>query len=172
MLVGRVLDAALAAGDAGRTLDPLKFQKVVAKLTAGPWALYTGEDLRWPATKGGNGKVKFMHWYLEQVFQLISVNPEVYRRFQEVNHMLKGPEALFHPRSSVPCCVAPCSRSPPRPSRSRRSRGSPLRRRPPRRSQCSGKSSIQDCGLIPRTAESENLSAVFLRRDVVDQVFF
>jgi hypothetical protein len=39
-----------------------------------------------------------MHWYLEHVFQLIPVNPEVYRRFQEVNHMLKGPEALFHPK--------------------------------------------------------------------------
>lgn len=94
------LDTALQAGDGGRALDPLKFQKAVAKLTAGPWALCTGEDLRWPATKGGaiTAQVKFMHWYLEHVFQLIPVNPEVYRRFQEVNHMLKGPEALFHPK--------------------------------------------------------------------------
>jgi 2-polyprenyl-6-methoxyphenol hydroxylase-like FAD-dependent oxidoreductase len=94
------LNKALGASKAGRSLDPLKFQKTLAKVTAGPWALATGEDLRWPATKGGaiDAKVKFMHWYLEQVFQLIPVNPEVFRRFQEVNHMLKGPEALFHPK--------------------------------------------------------------------------
>jgi 2-polyprenyl-6-methoxyphenol hydroxylase-like FAD-dependent oxidoreductase len=89
----------LAASHGGRTLDALKFQKAAAKLTAGPWALCTGEDLRWPATKGGeiNAQVKFMHWYLEHVFQLIPESPDVFRRFQEVNHMLKGPEALFHP---------------------------------------------------------------------------
>jgi len=94
------LDKCLRASDGGRTLEPLKFQKAISKVTAAPWTLATSEDLRWPATKGGeiNAKVKFMHWYIEQVFQLIPVNQEVYRRFQEVNHMLKGPEALFHPR--------------------------------------------------------------------------
>src|SRR5262249_33425205 len=46
-----------------------RFQQQVAKLVAGPWALTTGEDLRWPATQGGEitAKVKFMHWYIEQV---------------------------------------------------------------------------------------------------------
>jgi hypothetical protein len=98
-LEAKELDKCLRASQGGRTLDPLKFQKVLAKLTAGPWALATGEDLRWPATKGGEitAKVKLMHWYLEQVFQLIPENPEVYRRFQMVNHMLKTPESLFHP---------------------------------------------------------------------------
>lgn len=99
-LEAEALDRHLSASGGGRTLDPLKFQKAVAKLTDAPWALATSEDLRWPATKGGEitAKVKVMHWYIEQVFQLIPENPEVYRRFQEVNHMLKGPEALFHPR--------------------------------------------------------------------------
>jgi 2-polyprenyl-6-methoxyphenol hydroxylase-like FAD-dependent oxidoreductase len=99
-LEAEALDEQLGASHRGRTLDPLKFQKAVAKLTDAPWALATSEDLRWPATKGGEitTKVKVMHWYIEQVFQLIPHNPEVYRRFQEVNHMLKGPEALFHPR--------------------------------------------------------------------------
>jgi 2-polyprenyl-6-methoxyphenol hydroxylase-like FAD-dependent oxidoreductase len=98
-LEAKELDKCLRASQGGRTLDPLKFQKILAKLTAGPWALATGEDLRWPATKGGEitAKVKLMHWYLEQVFQLIPENPEVYRRFQMVNHMLKTPESLFHP---------------------------------------------------------------------------
>ena len=64
-----------------------------------PWALTTGEDLRWPATQGGKitAKVKFMHWYIEQVIRLIPESPEVFHRFQEVNHMMKSPAALFHP---------------------------------------------------------------------------
>ncbi len=81
------------------TLDNRRFQKRVAKLVAGPWALTTGEDLRWPSTQGGkiNAKVKFMHWYIDQVIRLIPLHEEVFRRFQEVNHMLKSPAALFHP---------------------------------------------------------------------------
>jgi len=80
-------------------LDSRSFQKRVAKLVAGPWALTTGEDLRWPATQGGKitAKVKLMHWYIEQVIRLIPTSEEVFHRFQEVNHMLKSPAALFHP---------------------------------------------------------------------------
>lgn len=80
-------------------LDSRAFQKRVAKLVAGPWALTTGEDLRWPATQGGKitAKVKFMHWYIEQVIRLIPSSEDVFHRFQEVNHMLKSPAALFHP---------------------------------------------------------------------------
>jgi 2-polyprenyl-6-methoxyphenol hydroxylase-like FAD-dependent oxidoreductase len=80
-------------------LDSRRFQKRVAKLVTAPWALTTGEDLRWPATQGGEItlKVRFMHWYIEQVIQLIPRSQEVFRRFQEVNHMLKPPAALFHP---------------------------------------------------------------------------
>ncbi len=83
----------------GGRLDSRSFQKRVAKLVTGPWALTTGEDLRWPATQGGEitAKVKFMHWYIEQVIRLIPQSQEVFRRFQEVNHMMKSPAALFHP---------------------------------------------------------------------------
>jgi 2-polyprenyl-6-methoxyphenol hydroxylase-like FAD-dependent oxidoreductase len=85
--------------EAGGRLDSRSFQKRVARLVAAPWALTTGEDLRWPATQGGKItlKVKLMHWYIEQVIQRIPWNQEVFRRFQEVNHMLKPPTALFHP---------------------------------------------------------------------------
>ena len=81
------------------SLDSRHFQKRVAKLVAGPWALTTGEDLRWPTTEGGDvtAKVKVMHWYLEQVIRLIPQSEEVFHRFQEVNHMIKPPAALFHP---------------------------------------------------------------------------
>ncbi|HKH47005.1 MAG TPA: 2-polyprenyl-6-methoxyphenol hydroxylase-like oxidoreductase [Thermoanaerobaculia bacterium] len=93
------LQRCLRESDGGRTLDPLTFQKAVAKQVTAPWALTTGEDLRWPATQGGEitPKVKLMHWYIDQVIRLIPSSPEVYLAFQEVNHMLKGPESLFRP---------------------------------------------------------------------------
>jgi 2-polyprenyl-6-methoxyphenol hydroxylase-like FAD-dependent oxidoreductase len=83
---------------AGR-VDGLLFHKRVAKLVAASWALATGEDLRWPATQGGeiNGRVRFMHWYIDNVIHLMTQDADVYRRFQLVNHMLAGPETLFHP---------------------------------------------------------------------------
>jgi 2-polyprenyl-6-methoxyphenol hydroxylase-like FAD-dependent oxidoreductase len=83
----------------GGRLDGLAFHKRVAKLVAAPWALATGEDLRWPATQGGEitPRVRFMHWYIDQVMRLIPSSPEIYRRFQLVNHMLAEPETLFHP---------------------------------------------------------------------------
>jgi len=85
--------------EGGGRLDSRRFQKQVAKLVTGPWALTTGEDLRWPATQGGKitPKVRFMHWYIEQVIRLIPGSQDVFRRFQEVNHMMKPPTALFHP---------------------------------------------------------------------------
>jgi 2-polyprenyl-6-methoxyphenol hydroxylase-like FAD-dependent oxidoreductase len=88
----------------GGRLDTRTFQKRVAKLVAGPWALTTGEDLRWPATKGGKitAKVKLMHWYIEQVIRLIPQNEVVFRRFQRVNHMLDAPTALFRPAVLLP----------------------------------------------------------------------
>lgn len=81
-------------------VETLGFQKRLGKLVADSWALTTSEDLRWPTTEGGEitPKVKFMHWYLEQVMQLIPRSEEVFRRFQEVNHMLKPASALFHPK--------------------------------------------------------------------------
>jgi 2-polyprenyl-6-methoxyphenol hydroxylase-like FAD-dependent oxidoreductase len=80
-------------------VETLRFQKRLAKLVAGSWALTTGEDLRWPETQGGKitPKVKLMQWYFGQVMELLPKSEEVFRRFQEVNHMLKSPAALFHP---------------------------------------------------------------------------
>jgi len=80
-------------------LDGHAFHKRIAKLVAAPWALATGEDLRWPATQGGEitARVRFMHWYIDQIMRLIPTSPDIYRRFQLVNHMLAEPETLFHP---------------------------------------------------------------------------
>jgi 2-polyprenyl-6-methoxyphenol hydroxylase-like FAD-dependent oxidoreductase len=99
------LDGALRA-QAGRSLDGLagRFQKRLARTLSAPWAMATGEDLRWPSTRGGEitAKTRFLHWYIDQVIHLIPVSAEVYRRFQEVNHMLKPAGALFHPAVLLP----------------------------------------------------------------------
>lgn len=83
--------------------DSLAFQKKVAKLVAAPFAMCAGADLRWPATQGGEitAPVRFMQWYVDQVLRLIPTSAEVYKRFQRVNHLLDGPEALFHPAVSM-----------------------------------------------------------------------
>lgn len=83
--------------------DSLAFQKQVAKLVAAPFAMATGADLNWPATQGGEitAPVRFLQWYVDQILRLIPSSAEVYRRFQRVNHMLDGPEALFHPAISM-----------------------------------------------------------------------
>lgn len=103
--------ACLSALDLGRWLkdnggvpgDSLVFQKQVAKLVAAPFAMCAGADLRWPATQGGEitAPVRFMQWYVDQVLRLIPTSAEVYKRFQRVNHLLDGPEALFHPSISM-----------------------------------------------------------------------
>jgi hypothetical protein len=89
---------------AGQPLNGLAYHKKIAKLVAAPFALATGEDLRWPATQGGEitAQVRFMHWYIDQIMALISGSPEIFKRFQLVNHMLAGPETLFHPAILMP----------------------------------------------------------------------
>lgn len=106
--------AALGAAELGhalrrqgrRGLDGLarRFQRRLARVISAPWALATGEDLRWPSTRGGRItlKVRFLHWYIDRVIQGIPGSAEIYRRFQEVNHMLKPAGALFHPAVSLP----------------------------------------------------------------------
>jgi 2-polyprenyl-6-methoxyphenol hydroxylase-like FAD-dependent oxidoreductase len=103
--------ACLAALDLGRWLrenggepgDSLTFQKGVAKLVAAPFAMCAGADLRWPATQGGEitAPVRFLQWYVDQILRLIPTSADVYKRFQRVNHLLDGPEALFHPAISM-----------------------------------------------------------------------
>ena len=89
-----------------QSLDGLagRFQRRLAGIISGSWAMATGEDLRWPATRGGEitAKSRFLHWYIDQVIQRIPESAETYRRFQEVNHMLKPAGALFHPAVSLP----------------------------------------------------------------------
>ncbi len=76
-----------------------EFQKKLAKENQAPWMLATGEELRFRTTKGAkpNSMLKFMHWYLDRVFELSTRDHIVRQRFFEVHQMIKPPTALFAP---------------------------------------------------------------------------
>jgi 2-polyprenyl-6-methoxyphenol hydroxylase-like FAD-dependent oxidoreductase len=80
-----------------------RFQKRLAKVNKAPWLLATGEDYRYPETKGhGAGLMtKFMHRYMNHVFQLATQSVEVRGVLLRAFSMLIPPTALFHPRISL-----------------------------------------------------------------------
>lgn len=81
-----------------------RLQKRLAKVVSGPWDMATGEDLRWPATRGGRItlKTRLMQWYMFQVLCLIPESAEIFRRFQRVNHMVAPLTSMFHPAVLFP----------------------------------------------------------------------
>lgn len=76
-----------------------KFQKKLAQVNSAPWVLATGEDYRYRGAVGGspNLTTRLMHRYMDQVVRLSTTNVAVRRRLMEVFHMLRQPDALFHP---------------------------------------------------------------------------
>ena len=85
------------------TLDGLarRFQKKLAGVTAGPWAMATGQDIRWPTTEGGQQPdpvTRMIQRYLDKVLEVAPHNPTVAEAFFQVQNMLKGPESLLHPQ--------------------------------------------------------------------------
>jgi 2-polyprenyl-6-methoxyphenol hydroxylase-like FAD-dependent oxidoreductase len=76
-----------------------KFQKRLARLTAGPWMLATSSDFRFRTTEGNRPglRLKLMHRYVDHVVALGTESEEIRRRWLEVTQMLKPPTALFHP---------------------------------------------------------------------------
>ncbi|MBF2013918.1 MAG: FAD-dependent monooxygenase [Rivularia sp. T60_A2020_040] len=75
------------------------FQKQLAKVLKNPWLMATSDDFRWETTEGGKpDKVtRFMHKYMDEVILLSVHQPQVYKVFSEVIHMVKPPTALFAP---------------------------------------------------------------------------
>ncbi|QSJ19049.1 FAD-dependent monooxygenase [Nostoc sp. UHCC 0702] len=76
-----------------------QFQKQLAKVLETPWLMATSEDFRWDTTEGGqpDKMTQFMHRYMDEVLELSVRDPDIYRRFIEVSHMVKQPNSLFAP---------------------------------------------------------------------------
>lgn len=75
------------------------FQKQLAQVLKTPWLMATSDDCRWEETEGGkpDKKTLLMHKYMDQVMLLSVHQPQCYKKFLEVIHMMKPPLALFAP---------------------------------------------------------------------------
>jgi 2-polyprenyl-6-methoxyphenol hydroxylase-like FAD-dependent oxidoreductase len=80
-----------------------RFQKRLGKVNKAPWLLATGEDYRYPGTKGhGAGLMtKFMHRYMNHVVELATESVAVRHVLLRAFSMLVPPTALFHPRIAL-----------------------------------------------------------------------
>ncbi len=76
-----------------------RFQQRLAKVNAMPWLMATGEDFRWSTTVGGQPDhiTRLMHHYFDRVLRLMIDDPDMYRKFWQVVHMVKPPRALLQP---------------------------------------------------------------------------
>jgi 2-polyprenyl-6-methoxyphenol hydroxylase-like FAD-dependent oxidoreductase len=81
-----------------------RFQQMLAKVTATPWLMATGEDLRTPGVEGGQALQRgsairrWLRAYLERVRMLSARDAATFQVFLEVAHLLRKPTAFFHPR--------------------------------------------------------------------------
>jgi 2-polyprenyl-6-methoxyphenol hydroxylase-like FAD-dependent oxidoreductase len=76
-----------------------RFQKALAKITATPWLMATGEDFRSPETEGGRPGflTRLTFGYTDGVKMLTIQSASAYRIYTEVAHLLKPPAVLFRP---------------------------------------------------------------------------
>lgn len=92
----KALDDSLAAG-----LDGLsrRFYARARKIVDIPWAIATGEDLRFPQVEGRRPHgFRIVNRYLERVHAVASEDPVVCRRFFDVLNLLAPPSSLMAPR--------------------------------------------------------------------------
>lgn len=101
-LTAEALDRCLAGHLArGRDLAGVsaRAQKAVAKANAGAWTVATGEDLRYPETRGGRvgAADRLVRRYLDRVVAAAAVDPEVNRAFVDVVGLRAEPTSLLRP---------------------------------------------------------------------------
>jgi len=92
----KALDDSLATG-----LDGLwrRFYARTSKIVDIPWAIATGEDLRFPQVEGPRPPgSRVVNRYLERVHAVASVDPVVCRKFFDVLNLLAPPSSLMSPR--------------------------------------------------------------------------
>jgi 2-polyprenyl-6-methoxyphenol hydroxylase-like FAD-dependent oxidoreductase len=98
------------AGPAGRAR---RFQRQVAKASAGAWTMATTEDLRYPWTEGARPDLptRVMHRYADRVLEVANGNPQVNTAFVDVVNLRRPPTSLLRPGVLLP--VLARRRAPP-----------------------------------------------------------
>jgi 2-polyprenyl-6-methoxyphenol hydroxylase-like FAD-dependent oxidoreductase len=78
--------------------------RALAHTTAAVWLLATGEDLRYPTTKGARPtlRTRLMHRYLNRLGRVATVDRTVNAAFLEVANLVHPPTALFRPSVLLP----------------------------------------------------------------------
>lgn len=61
------------------------------------WLMATSADLAWDPSNTGLS-ARLAHWYFEQLLQLLSTDPDTYRRVMLTGQMINNPLTLLHPR--------------------------------------------------------------------------
>ena len=78
------------------------FQKQLAKSNSLHWTLATSQDARFPTTVGGTSKPSIidnlMAGYANKLINKSMSEPQLHLLFLEVNHLLRSPLALYHPK--------------------------------------------------------------------------
>jgi 2-polyprenyl-6-methoxyphenol hydroxylase-like FAD-dependent oxidoreductase len=77
----------------------VRAQKAIAKANAGAWMVATGEDLRYPETRGGKvgSADRLVRRYLDRVVAAAAVDPVINRAFFDVVALLAEPTSLMRP---------------------------------------------------------------------------
>jgi 2-polyprenyl-6-methoxyphenol hydroxylase-like FAD-dependent oxidoreductase len=90
-----------------------RLQRQVAKANAGAWTMATGEDLRYPWTKGARPDLttRIMHRYADRVLEVTNGNPRVNTAFVNVVNLRHPPTSLLRPGVLLP--VLARRRAPP-----------------------------------------------------------
>jgi 2-polyprenyl-6-methoxyphenol hydroxylase-like FAD-dependent oxidoreductase len=80
-----------------------RFQQRLAKSNQFHWMLATQQDSQFPTTVGAKATKSnfisdFIAWYNRKMVENINIDPNLYKLFTEVSHLLKSPLALYHPK--------------------------------------------------------------------------
>jgi 2-polyprenyl-6-methoxyphenol hydroxylase-like FAD-dependent oxidoreductase len=74
-------------------------QSAIAEANAGAWTVATGQDLRYPQTRGGKVGIadRLVQRYLDRVVAVATVDPVVNAAFCDVVALMAGPTSLMRP---------------------------------------------------------------------------
>ncbi|HEY7069609.1 MAG TPA: hypothetical protein VH479_05835, partial [Acidimicrobiales bacterium] len=95
--------AALSAEALERTLEARAgthaAQQAIAEANAGAWMVATGEDRRYPGTKGGSTSLadRVLHRYFDRIVRAAAHDEGAYSAFVDVLALLAPPESLLRP---------------------------------------------------------------------------
>ncbi|MDB5054451.1 MAG: monooxygenase FAD-binding protein [Bacilli bacterium] len=90
-----LLDELLFRKSTFRNFSDYYFKKV-SKIIDVAWLASVSEDLRYPNITGRRSlKIKFLNWYMAQIFELASIDSRICSTFYEVQSFIKKPAHLF-----------------------------------------------------------------------------